>query len=267
MNPTNLPFVHRKPTQQEIEQFRLILSTYQDGSGMLVDTEKTLPGWRDFERAIAVIFKGKALESKWIYDVLLPNDSSTEVQYGVSCKMRGTLRTVENKERVTIEVSNASGEFWDSIKDAGLTQENYDTNPELTGMKLIQVVERWHDNVSIENGGNIDNNDSFYLVLQWERKSGRYQLFQFPINLPDPAQLKWQVDGRRLIGKDEKGVLFEWYGLSGGQLKYYPLVENALWKSPIFQLEPLPLNVEHGLKQKAVAYFPNLWAEAQNKSN
>lgn len=263
MKTTKLPFVNRNPAQSEIERFRLILSTYQDGSGMLIDADKTLPGWRDFERSVAVSFNGKALESKWIYDVLLPADSLTRVQYGISCKMRSTLRTVERKKRVTIEVSNASGEFWDSIKDSGLTQENYNTNPKLAGIKLIQVVEQWHNNVSIENGGNIDSNKSFYLVLQWERKSGRYQLFQFPINLPDPDQLKWQVNGRRLIGKDGKGVLFEWYGLSGGQLKYYPLVDSASWQSPIFHLEPLPQNVEHSIKQKAATYFPNLWAKAQ----
>ena len=257
MNPIVIPFVNRVPTQQEIEKFRLILSTYQDGSGMLVDGDKTLPGWRDFERTVAVSFNGKALESKWIYDVLLPADDLIGFQYGVSCKMRNTLRVVEKKQRVTIEVANASGEFWDAIKDVGLTQENYHTNPKLVGIKLIKVVENWHTNVGIENEGTVNNNDSFYLILQWERKSGRYQLFQFPIKLPDPSQLEWQVNGRRLVGKDEKGVLFEWYGLSGGQLKYYPLANNALWQSSIFYLEPLPEDTEYGLKQKAATYFPN----------
>ncbi len=44
---------------------RLILSTYQDGTGMLKNKKnpmkvKTLPGWRDFERAVAIAFDGEA---------------------------------------------------------------------------------------------------------------------------------------------------------------------------------------------------------------
>jgi hypothetical protein len=50
--------------------------------------------------------------------------------------------------------------------------------------------------------------------------------------------------GRRLRGQDEYGTLFEWYGESGGQLKYYPRVENALWKSEVFVLQPLPKKLE-----------------------
>lgn len=99
----NLPFVDRKPNSQEIERFRLILSTYQDGTGMLKDGDRTLPGWRDFERSVAIAFDGQGLESKWIYDVLLPIKSSTGAYYGISCKMRGMLGTVEKQKRVTID--------------------------------------------------------------------------------------------------------------------------------------------------------------------
>ncbi|MBK8988327.1 MAG: hypothetical protein IPM39_20040 [Chloroflexi bacterium] len=166
-----------------------------------------------------------------------------------------------------IEVSNATGEFWDAIKAASLTQEDYHKKPQLAGAMLIQVVEKWHNKVSIVNGGLVDTAKSFYLVLQWERKSGRYQLFQFPVDLPDPRELSWQVDGRRLIGRDAQGVLFEWYGLSGGQLKYYPLASNALWQSPIFLLESLPDDLDNAVKQKALAYFPHLWQQAQEKTD
>lgn len=262
----NLPFVTRHPAFEELERFRLILSTYQDGTGMLKDGDRTLPGWRDFERSVAIAFGGKALESKWIYDVLLPAQSLSGGQYGISCKMRGMLRTVEKQKRVTIEVSNATGEFWDAIKAVGLTQENYHTDPQLAGKMVIQVVEQWHQKVSRANGGMIDTDKSFYLVLQWERESRRYQLFQFPVDLPDPHELSWQVDGRRLIGRDPQGVLFVWYGLSGGQLKYYPLTSNALWQSPIFGLEPLPNDLGDAVKQKAATYFPLLWLEAQKNT-
>jgi hypothetical protein len=55
-----------------VEKFRLVLSTYQDGSGQLVSRYgNTLPGWRDFERAVAVTFSWKAQENKFIFDMLL----------------------------------------------------------------------------------------------------------------------------------------------------------------------------------------------------
>jgi hypothetical protein len=64
-----------------------------------------------------------------------------------------------------------------------------------------------------------------------------------------------------LRGRDEHGTLFEWYGESGGQLKYYPLAESALWHSNIFRLEPLPKNWndKHGILTKTKDYFPKLW--------
>ncbi len=254
----SVPFVERTPTDAEIERLRLILSTYQDGSGMLQRDEGfTLPGWRDFERSVAAAFSGKALESKWIYDVILTNPEG--VQFGVSCKMRGMLREVERKGRVTIELSNASGEFWDSVKRQGITQENYHNHPEIVGATIIEVVEGWHENVGLDNGGFIDHFRSFLLSLQWEPKTGRYQLFQYPVDLPDPGELVWEVVGRRLIGRDQKGVLFEWYGLSGGQLKYYPLAGLADWQSSVFYLEPLPDDLEYGLQRKAELYFSDIW--------
>ncbi len=230
----SVPFVDRPPTDAEIEKLRLILSTYQDGSGMLQrEGGQTLPGWRDFERSVAAAFSGKALESKWIYDVVLLSQKD-DVQIGISCKMRGTLRDVARKGRVTIELSNASGEFWDSVKLKGITQENYHQQPDIVGATLIEVVERWHINVGLDNGGSIDNARSFYLSLQWEPKTGNYQLFQYPVDLPVYDDLAREVTGRRLVGRDQEGVLFEWYGLSGGQLKYYPLVELANWRSEVF---------------------------------
>ncbi len=61
----SLAFVERIPTIQEIQKFRLILSTFQDGTGQLaMKGGQTLPGWRDFERSIALTFGGETQESK-----------------------------------------------------------------------------------------------------------------------------------------------------------------------------------------------------------
>jgi hypothetical protein len=52
---------------------------------------QTLPGWRDFERSVALAFGGQTQESKYIFDVLIPDRAAYAVYFGLSCKMRGTL--------------------------------------------------------------------------------------------------------------------------------------------------------------------------------
>lgn len=75
-------------TSTQVERIRLILSTYQDGTGQLtLKSGTTLPGWRDFERAVAHSLAGIGQENKAIFDVLIPKPG-TNTFYGISCKMR-----------------------------------------------------------------------------------------------------------------------------------------------------------------------------------
>jgi hypothetical protein len=132
--------------------------------------------------------------------------------------------------------------------------------PEDTGWILLDRVAQWHDAVSTEQRGTVVSAKSYYLALQWEQNPAQYQLFQFPIGLPNADTLSWRADGRRLIAEDEHGCLIEWYGHSGGQLKYYPFAKDATWSSDIFELEPLPENDEgYGLGAKIISYFPEQW--------
>jgi hypothetical protein len=253
-------FVDRPPTEREVDRLRLILSTYQDGTGDKVKgISQTVPGWRDFERAVAVAFKGEANESKAIFDVLLSSEDKPDVKYGLSCKKRGELNKLEKTGRVYFELSNSEGKFWDHLRAKGIDQSNYRDRPLEVGISLIEEVERWHHAVSREQGGFIDITKSSYLVLSWNR-AGRYQLHQFPLTMPNPHDLNWYFPTKkRIAGDDEIGRLFEWYGESGGQLKYYPLATNAIWVSKIFQLEPLG-DIEYGILNKAASYFPEKWA-------
>jgi hypothetical protein len=167
-------FIDRPPNWSELEKFRLMLSTYQDGGGQLIlKNGQSLPGWRDFERAVAAAFGGAPQENKFIFDVLFPDTRQPEIQSGISCKMRRTL----------------------------------------------------------------DLDRSCYLALSWNPQ-GEYQLFQFGLNLPAGQEIVWDFPevqkpnsqaaiGKRLRGRDQSGVIFEWYGESGGQLKYYPQAEGA----------------------------------------
>jgi hypothetical protein len=257
-----LPFVDRSPTSREVQKPRLILSAYQDGTGQLAAKgHLTLPGWRDFERSVALAFGGEAQESKAIFDVLLPDLNREGIQYGLSCKMRETLRHVERTGRVTIEVSNSAGKFWTALKADGFSEDSYESAPGQVGKILVRLVESWHAAVSIESGGKVDLTGSFYLALQWDKSSGYYQLYQFPIGLPNPETIRWKVISRRLVGDDGNGTLFEWYGFSGGQLKYYPLAAEAAWTSDRFQLEPLPKS-KVGVLRRVAEYFPEAWAKA-----
>jgi len=263
--------IDRPPTEREVERLRLILSTYQDGTGMLqVENGMTLPGWRDFERAIALAFSGEAQESKAIFDVLIPNERRPGIRYGLSCKMRRELNKIARTGRVSLELSNSSGQFWDYLRTRGIDQRNYRDRPIDVGVALIEVVESWHRAVGIEHGGNVDLSQSSYLVLSWN-PARHYQLHQFPLIMPNPRDLNWHFPvnrrgelGRRIAGDDERGTLFEWYGESGGQLKYYPLATNAIWVSELFQLEPLG-DIEYGILNKAALYFPEKWAGINRK--
>ena len=86
-----------------------------------------------------------------------------------------------------------------------------------------------HTEVSVENGRDVDLTHSCYLALSWNRE-GWYQLYQFDLELPAPNNLKWYFPtytrngltqiGNHLNGDDGLGRVFEWYGESGGQLKY-----------------------------------------------
>jgi hypothetical protein len=266
----SLAFVDRPPTGREVERLRLILSTYQDGTGMLqVKGSMTLPGWRDFERAVALAFNGEAQESKAIFDVLLPSEENPTLRYGLSCKMRRELNKIERTGRVSFELSNSASQFWDYLKSKGIDQSNYRDNPLEVGVSLIEVVEKWHKAASVEQGGVVDLTKSSYLVLSWNRAS-LYQLHQFSLALPNPYELSWQFpnkkggEGRRLAAHDKTGLLFEWYGESGGQLKYHPLASSSAWSSEVFRLQPLG-NIEYGILKKVAAYFPQEWAAANRE--
>lgn len=263
-----------QPTPNQVERLRLLLSTYQDGTGMLVIKGQNLPGWRDFERSVALALGGQAAESKALFDVVVPNEENPPMQIGLSCKMRSELDRIARDGRVTIEVSNSAGEFWDYLNKQGINQTNYKERPANVGAGLLHVVEEWHLEPSTERGGLVELEHSSYFVLQWSRATLTYQLFQFSLELPDPASLTWSFpspkradkDTRRIVGEAATGLVFEWYGESGGQLKYYPFATDAVWSSAPFRLEPLPTTMEYGIMAKAAGYFPEQWAKVTEES-
>ncbi len=231
----------------------------------------SLPGWRDFERAIAEAFDGINQENKSVFDVLISDQNDQATKYGISCKMRQELRRVERDGLVTIELSNSVKAFKSHLAQHGLPENRYKSHSYKVGVNLVQLVESWKDSARIGHGSNIDLAKSCYLSLQYDLKNGNYQLFWFSAKLPDPTKLKWSypqitkkgisTHANHLNGDNESGVrVFEWYSESGGQLKYYPQASTAIWKSNPFQLEKLTNALEGSvLRSKAKAYFPQKW--------
>lgn len=193
-------FAEREPTEGEIEKLRLLLSTFQDGSGrmlkgkipswMLDNHALTVPDWRDFERAVALAYDGFAPENKGIYDVLLSDSKRQNVNFGISCKTKSSLLThVIKRGQVWMELTNAAKGLWDSIIAYGLNRLNYMSDPVTVGRALIENVESAYRNVALSEGGNVDGSRSLFLTLQYELKNGYYQLLHFSVDLPKPGQL------------------------------------------------------------------------------
>jgi len=196
------------PSHSIFQKLRLILSTYQDGSGQLrVSEDKTFPGWRDFERAVAIAFQGKTQESKSIFDVLVPDKENPQHYYGISCKMRGTLNETSKKGYVSLELSNSAKQFWDAINQYSLNQQNYREQPALVGKALLDRVKHWHDLASTLSGGSIILSQSFFLTLSWDKRSENYQLHQFKHELPDPADLVWSFPLKKQMVTNSRWVL------------------------------------------------------------
>ena len=265
-NSDRRPFAHRDPTEGEVEVFRLLLSTFQDGSGQLKTGTGTLPGWRDYERTVAEITRGVTPEDKGIFDVIVPSADPSEQLVGISGKMRRELRRLDRDGRATIELSNSARKMWEALGEHGVTAADYRARADEVGAALINLVRQWHSAASTYRGQPVDMERSCYLALMWDKGTGRYQLFKFPLELPEPSELDWYFTdtGKGHLNGDDSsgGRVFEWYGESGGQLKYYPTSESAVWRSTVFELERVPGSASRPLSEKAEAYFPDLWRRA-----
>ncbi len=74
----------------------------------------------------------------------------------VSLVRCATLNKVQKEGRVTVELSNSSGKFWQYLRTKGIDQSNYRRKAQDTGVAIVELVEQWHTAVSIRNGGSID---------------------------------------------------------------------------------------------------------------
>lgn len=231
---------------------RLILSTFRDGSGqVMLKDGRSMPGFRDFERATAAITYGQAREDKGIFDVWVPTQT---LPFGISCKMASAQP--RKNECSFMELSNSLAYFHTALDSAGV---DFEQNPGVAGEVIVDLVMSWHSAVSDD----VDLSGSKYAILTHDARWEFFQLQCFPLDLriADPVRhVHWVVEGRALNGYIDLGHrvhrLWQWYGYSGGQLKYYPLLDWAEWIAPAFRLEDAPVA---SLRSRAIDYFGDLW--------
>ncbi|VBA46753.1 hypothetical protein LAUMK142_00462 [Mycobacterium pseudokansasii] len=114
MADDGLPLRDRGLNAVEMTALRLILSTYRDGSGQVVlkATGETMPGFRDFERALAAVTNGATTENKGIFDVIVP---ASPLPYGLSAKM-SKIQPERNKCSF-MELANSAAKFRQNLLD------------------------------------------------------------------------------------------------------------------------------------------------------
>lgn len=252
------PIKDRPMSVFEIENMRLALSTFRDGSGQFVGSiEAYMPDFLAFERVTALVCGGDTAESKGIFDVVVPVPGG--LPFGISCKM-----TARQKASSFMELSNAHKTFQDEFDRLGI---DWRTEPEYAGPAIVELVSSWQTDVADQ----FNLESSRYLVLSHANRWSEFQLhcFRLSLTVADPySDIEWCNEGGDVergpstlagyISHDgQRHRLWQLFQRSGGQLKYYPPREWAEWASATFALETPPVKT---ILEKVEEYFPGQWS-------
>lgn len=272
----DLMFATRAPSASELNHLRALLSTFRDGSGNQKESDGTTrASWREIERCIAEVVSGPASENKHIFDVIAPDRIKNMLFYGLSIKSKqlsmNNFSTLGTTGRVYMEIANSPAKFWkEIIEKYGYTEREFQEQKYAAaiGECVIRTVQSWHEEgkkmFELYNPGNIlDLDHSKYVCVSYsESKNPSDRLYQIhSFNLRFPTGIIWQyISDRCLRGFDPNHpteALFDWYGSSGGQLKYYPRAVYAENSSAVFNLLSPPAGMS--LTSKAKGYWPGMF--------
>lgn len=267
-----LAFIDRPPTEEEVTHFCHMLSTFRDGSGNEKEPDGTTrAGWRQIERCVAELVGAQGGEDKSIFDVIGIDETNPKLVYGFSVKSKQLdprgFEGLAKDGRVYMEIANSPAKFWAELQQKhGVTEQDFRNkkDPQRTGDTIINLVETWHKEGKAIfeinfKGIKLDLTGSCYLCVSYSKESKsddrKYQVHVF--DLAYPKAIVWEYKSAAcLSGYDpaNKGeVLLDWYGLSGGQLKYYPKAKTARFATKPFKLErPTMLS---SLKERARVMF------------
>ena len=243
---------------------------------MIKEGDASRPGWRDFERVIGEVLCGKTPEGKQVFDVFLEDPSRKSVDIGLSIKSKelsrlNAIRDLDGDGRVYMELANSPAKFWAELARLGIEESDFGrdlSNAQAIGENILQTVHRWHEDARDKHsvpGFSLDLSKSVYVTVSYSKpRSGlarEYQIHSFSLDFPAEIRWEYRQTGRGPIrsirGFDPRKtdqVLFDWYPLSGGQLKYYPLASTALYKTGRFSL--LTPQSE-SILAKAMRYWPD----------
>jgi hypothetical protein len=278
----SLPFATRNPTPSETAALQLLLSTYCDGSGAERERDGTTrPNWRQIERCVADLFGVRTAEDKSIFDVIAPDDETPRPYYGLSIKSKQlphyTFSDLDRGARVYMEVTNSPAKLWRALTDGfGISEADFRMRKfaKEIGHAVIATVLSWHvtgkrEFDSANPGKVIDLKSSRYMCFSYSATkiggSRCYQVHCFPLEYP--ADIIWEFTSQNCLrGYDPEHPtepLVDWYGLSGGQLKYYPKGTKATFRtSPFLLLRPRHLSNF----DRAATYFPEHFAKLDQQT-
>jgi hypothetical protein len=272
------PFITSSPTEKDILKLKLLMSVFQDGSGNQREhSESSRADWRQLERCVAELVGAIGGEDKQIFDVVAPDISQPSLFYGLSVKSKqlalSNFSSLSSNGRVYMEIANSPAKFWSVLSEKLGTTESDFRNQKFAsdiGACVIETVERWHaeGKALFEEdypGSTLDLSNSCYFCISLSKpRAGTntlYQVHTFKLSYPKEIIWKYKSD-KCLTGFDPsepEEPIFDWYALSGGQLKYYPQAKKAIFSSHVFSLEsPAKLSIT----DRAKLYFPALSIKA-----
>ena len=221
------------------------MSTFTDGSGQEGSSDGTArPGWRDLERIVAAWLGGSAPQNKGIFDVIVESPGKPEELYGISVKSKKLskrgFKDLLNGGRVYMELCNSPAKLWEPLSALGIGESDFrkERRASEIGNSILATVHDWYENSKITN---LNVAKSAHLAISYFTKPGVIPIFQlhsFDLGFPKGVEWRYKSD-RCLSGFDPTApdeVLFDWYALSGGQLKFYPSTAQARFSSPQFPL-------------------------------
>ena len=250
-------FATRNATVDELELFRKMMSTFRDGSGVEREEDgSTRAGWRQIERCVSALVNGIGGEDKGIFDVVAIDEIYKKTAYGFSVKSKQLSKNefakLASNGQTYMEIANSPAKFWAEIVTAhGCSEQDFRERKHAAkiGTTVIDTVEKWHREGAVDfelqnPGVKMDLTRSCYFCLSYSKASisdcRDYQIHIF--RLEYPKKIKWKYKSSACLTgyvtdrNQNEIALVDWYGLSGGQLKYYPLTSNAIYSSPVFKL-------------------------------
>lgn len=259
------PFITCAPTEKDERRIALLMSVFKDGSGQERDATGTRAGWKDLERVVSEFLGGHPLEKKQVFDVIVDATKTESSKYGVSLKTKclGSSLKIQNLQstgRVYMELTNSPAKLWAPLKAIGINESDFGKkSAQEMGDLILTTVHAWYSAYCAVKHVNMGK--CIHMTISYSNgKNGErlHQIHSFPLGFPLGIIWKYTSD-KCLRGFDPSypgETLFDWYGLSGGQLKYYPKASGAIYSSSIFELFIPPI---YSITEKSKVYWPEEW--------